>query len=125
MVIAAERPARLRAGLQVHLKGEGSIGAGRADEMAVSGVLPFVSALRPQAHQPVQLFTVYPSPPSNRWTRVVQDLLARGGHQLLPKKATVHQGMYYCYHTYCRAQRHGRCPLCLAASRLRGEESDR
>jgi hypothetical protein len=88
------------------------IGAGRADELAVSVVLPVVAGLFPEAPEARTLFARYPSPPSNRWTRFMQDLMRQGGHRYRPLKAPEHQGLHHVYHQHCRREITRGCPVC-------------
>ena len=60
----------------------------------------------------MQLFERYPSPPANRWTRVMGDLFAKAGHQVKPRTAVEHQGIHHLYHGHCRLERRMGCPVC-------------
>jgi hypothetical protein len=88
------------------------IGAGRADEIAVSSVLPFVAAVRPEEPSARTLYERYPSPPANRWTRYMTSLIVDAGHEYKAKRAPEHQGLHYLYHRFCRRQRGDECPVC-------------
>lgn len=108
----AERPSDLRAYLMANQNGKVFIGAGRADEVAVSVVLPLVAVLQPETDEAERMYLRYPSPPVNRWTRVMQDLLEPGGHRFVPRGAAEHQGLHYLYHEHCRGERSRGCPVC-------------
>ena len=112
LVLDAATPARLGHALRVTQADEALIGAGRADEMVVSVVLPFVAALDPDAFAPRNLYASHRAPPSNRWTRLMKDLFAQAGHDFEVRTAVEHQGLHHLYHTYCRPQRRERCPVC-------------
>ncbi|MDQ2740972.1 MAG: DUF2851 family protein [Chloroflexota bacterium] len=117
LVLDARRPAQLRAGLVASTAGRALIGAGRADEMACSAVLPLVAALVPDALGPPDLFTRYPSPPDTRWTRSMLDLLAEAGHDSIKSRtAADHQGLHHLYHRYCRREDSRGCPVCGSES---------
>jgi hypothetical protein len=108
-VEGARGPADLRRAL---MSGQGRIGAGRADEMAISVVLPFLGSL-PRSCQPAErLFLHYPPAPSNRWTRVMQGMFEEAGHAIKPKSAAEHQGIHHLYHRHCRYERFSGCPVC-------------
>jgi hypothetical protein len=111
-VSQADKPSDLRALLMASQDGQALIGAGRADEIAVSMALPFVAALQLETGEAQQLFLDYPSPPLNRWTRIMQDLLAQAGHSFTPRLAAEHQGLHYLYHQHCRPERPHDCPVC-------------
>jgi hypothetical protein len=114
-VTRATKPSQLRSLFLVERNGQGLIGPGRADELVVSVLLPFVAASQPFSPHAEQLFKAYPSPPINRWTRVMQNLLAEAGHQFKPRTAPEHQGLHFLYHSYCRPQRPSACPVCRPA----------
>jgi hypothetical protein len=112
-VAKADRPSDLRNALIMRDGNEAFIGPGRADELAVSVVLPLVAALEPEQELGVALFNRYPSPPSNRWTRHMLDLLHRAGHDVTSvRTAQEHQGLHYLYHTFCRQGSQPACPVC-------------
>lgn len=90
---------------------DGLIGAGRADEVAVSVVLPFVFAFD-ESSPAEALYVRYPSPPANRWTRSMQAMFSQAGHGIRPKNAAEHQGMHHLYHRFCRYERFASCPVC-------------
>lgn len=113
IVAHAERAANLRDSLIVRRGDDTSIGSGRADEMAVSVVLPFVAAFCQPAKARV-LFSSYPSPPANRWTRRMVDLLDQAGHHLTVRTAPIHQGLHHLYHGFCRPALPSLCPVCVA-----------
>jgi hypothetical protein len=116
-VAGACRPIDLRKALIVKDRDDAFIGPGRADELAVSVVLPFVSALVPSDDRARRLFELYPSPPSNRWTRHMLGLFQSAGHTL-PKVHTAQeqQGLHHLYHTFCRPENSGACPVCRIPS---------
>jgi hypothetical protein len=111
-VTRATRPSHLRSLFLVEKDGQGLIGPGRAGELVVSVLLPFVAASQPFSPHAEELFKAHPSPPINRWTRVMQRLLAEAGHEFKPRTAPEHQGLHFLYHSYCRPQRRGACPVC-------------
>jgi hypothetical protein len=111
-VMNARRPSDLRAALTAADDEVTFIGGGRADELAVSAVLPVVAALQPGADHARLLYQRYPSPPTNRWTRFMMALLSEGGHQFTPKNAPEHQGLHFLYHRFCRRERGIGCPVC-------------
>ncbi len=120
LVLDARRPAQLRAGLVISAGGRPLIGAGRADEMACSVVLPLVTALVPDVTRPPDLFTMYPSPPDTRWTRNMLDLLAQAGHGgIRSRTAADHQGLHHLYHRFCRREDSRGCPVCGCESKER------
>jgi hypothetical protein len=123
-VLECRRPSRLRQKLMAQNGSQHFIGRGRADEIAVSAVLPFVAALAPSADQPENLYGVYPSPPANRWTRAMQRMMAEAGHQIKLATAPEHQGIHLLYHRYCRRERSDHCPICRSA-RLRRDSTRR
>lgn len=121
LVLDARRPSDLRAGLVTSAGGRPLIGAGRADEMACSVVLPLVAALVPDTPQPTDLFARYPSPPDTRWTRSMLDLLAQAGHGgIRPRTAADHQGLHHLYHRFCRREDARGCPVCGCESEEQG-----
>jgi len=111
-VANSSHPHLLRQRLMVACADGGAIGAGRADEIAVSVVLPFVAALDTNDETPRQLFTRYPSPPANRWTRLMLSMLADAGHHLTARRAIEHQGLHGLYHSHCRYERRALCHVC-------------
>ena len=113
-VLESRRPSDLRALLTVRLDADALIGPGRADELAVSVVLPLALALEPESEAPLQLFRRYTSPPSTRWTRLMQDLLSQAGHDFRVRTAPEHQGLHALYHGYCRPERWTGCPVCAS-----------
>lgn len=106
------KPAELRKFLSVPAAGHAFIGSGRADELAVSVVLPFIAALEPHRQEAFDLYRRYPSPPATRWTRLMQRLLEQAGHEVTVRRAIQHQGLHHQYHRYCRKERATSCPLC-------------
>jgi len=112
LVARATRPKDMRSIFLVEKDGQGLIGPGRADELVVSVLLPFVAASQPFSLHAERLFKAYPSPPINRWTRVMQGLLSEAGHEFKPRTAPEHQGLHFLYHSYCRPQRPTACPVC-------------
>jgi Protein of unknown function (DUF2851) len=116
-VAQAGRPSDLRRKLVVRDGDDGYIGAGRADELAVSVVLPLVAALNPSDRQPSKLFENYPSPPANRWTRHMLGLIQHAGHDVQRvQTASEHQGLHHLYHGCCREGNATACPLCRIGS---------
>ena len=114
----AERASQLRDVLLVRDGGPALIGAGRADELIVSVVLPLVAALDSSDDRPFTLFQGYPAAPSNRWTRYMLGLMREAGHgSYVVRGAREHQGWHHLYHTYCRCGNGRACPLCRAAVR--------
>ena len=112
-VYRAKRPSDLRKAMLIRDDGSALIGAGRADELIVSVVLPFVSALDPSQERPLIAFRGYPAAPSNRWTRYMVGLMRDAGHTTyVLHGAPEHQGWHHLYHTYCRRGSGGGCPLC-------------
>jgi hypothetical protein len=111
-VWSGDTPAELRSVLTVSGEGKGSVGAGRADELAASVVLPFVAAYEPAVDAPRALFACYPAPPGNRWTRVMLDLFRQAGHEVKVVGAPRQQGIHQLYTRYCRQEGHRQCPLC-------------
>ena len=110
-VCHAKKPADLRRALVVGHGKEALVGAGRADELAVSVVLPFVSAYGEETAAR-ELYARYPSPPANRWTRTMIALFSEAGHVIRPRLAVEHQGIHHLYHRHCRYERRGGCALC-------------
>jgi hypothetical protein len=106
------RPADLRRLLVARGPEDSAIGAGRADELAASAVLPLVAALDPELPAPRLLFASLSSPPSTRWTRAMLSLLAAAGHEIPVKRAVRHQGMHVLYTRYCRREGPVDCPVC-------------
>lgn len=109
---SASRPAQLRRVFVVTGAVESAIGQGRADEMACSVVLPFLAGLPASGHRAFDLYRAYPSPPYNRWTRVMLERLSQAGHSFRPRRAIEHQGLHHLYHSHCRVERQGGCPAC-------------
>jgi hypothetical protein len=107
----ARSPAEVR---RLMMTRDGLIGAGRASEVAISVVLPFVSGLPGSRESAERLFLRFPPAPSNRWTRVMQSMFAEAGHDLSPGSAAEHQGMHHLYHRHCRYERFAGCPVCGA-----------
>jgi hypothetical protein len=117
-VAGADRPVDLRKTLIVRDRDDAFIGPGRADELAVSVVLPLVTALEPSDERARTLFAGYPSPPSNRWTRHMLSLFQYAGHDV-PRvhSAQEQQGLHHLYHTFCRPGNAGACPVCRTSSK--------
>lgn len=112
-VSQAQRPADLRRQLVARADDGALIGAGRADELAISVVLPLVAALDGPHDHARELFEAYPSAPPNRWTRYMLGLLRQAGHDIQQvRSAREHQGLHHLYHTYCRGACADACPLC-------------
>lgn len=114
-IVCSVPPARaLRSALLVTTEA-GAIGAGRADEIAASVVLPFVAACgHPEAAWSV--YSSYPSPPHNRWTRRMAGMLREAGHAARIRSAVEHQGIHFQYHRYCRMERATGCPACSGSA---------
>lgn len=112
LVDEAARPSSIRSALLSRKGDDGLIGTGRADEMAVSVVLPFVAALQPDVIRAEILYRSYPAPPSTRWTRLMQGLLAEAGHPFPVRRAIHHQGLHALYLAHCRGERRASCPVC-------------
>lgn len=111
-VAGAKKPSQVRLLLVARQNGAGLIGAGRADEIAVSVALPFVAAVEPNLAEAKRLYARYPSPPATRWTRAMIGMLAQAGHAVTVKSAIQHQGMHLLYTRYCRREAPADCPLC-------------
>lgn len=112
LVLSAERPSTISRALLVSIDGTPVLGKGRADELTVSVVLPFVAALEPRSSEPQSHFTDYPSPPHTRWTRTMLQLLSEAGHTVRVRRAPDHQGLHALYLTHCRYGRTAECPIC-------------
>jgi hypothetical protein len=110
-VAAADAPRLLKA---IMVRGPwGSIGRGRAVEIAVNAVLPFALALAEEARQRpleaavLQAYRSLPRPGSYGCTRHLEEALVGG----VPVGAQRQQGMLYLYRHYCTQGGCGRCPL--------------
>lgn len=112
MVANAARPSVLRSALTARTDKSSFIGAGRADELAVSAVLPFVAALDTGSRRAFDLFMRFSSPPANRWTRHMMGQLESAGHTLSRLSAPEHQGLHHLYHSFCRTGATSQCPAC-------------
>lgn len=122
VVASAARPAAVRKALMS--KGPSkAIGRGRADEIAVSVALPFVSALEPGLAGPRTLYQSFPAPPFTRWTRTMMGLLSAGGHEIVVRNALQHQGLHLLYTRYCRREGPRDCPVCGSAQAESGSGS--
>jgi hypothetical protein len=88
------------------------IGPGRANEIAVSVVIPFVAAFSAGSTRPEELYGEYPSPPWNRWTRTMQAMFRQAGHEIKPNTALQHQGLHRQHQRHCRLERRSGCPVC-------------
>lgn len=111
-VLAAPHRGRIRA-LFVCGAGQSTlIGAGRADELVASAILPFVGLLGRDRARAWNLMSTYYSPPSTRWTRAMQSVLMDAGHSIRPRSAAQHQGMHFVYTRHCRYDTVSGCPLC-------------
>jgi hypothetical protein len=106
------RPSEVRRLLLSHGPLGAAIGAGRADELAGSAVLPLVAALEPDLDAPRTLLETYPSPPSTRWTRAMLALLSDAGHDFSVRRALQQQGLHLLYTQYCRREGPTDCPIC-------------
>lgn len=95
---------------------QSTIGAGRAGEILVSAVLPFLAGLWPERPEPENLYVALPSPPSTRWTRKMVGLMAESGHTCRVPRAVDHQGLHRLYHSHCRYERRNGCPICGATA---------
>jgi hypothetical protein len=109
---AALRPTALRHILVVQGGPECPIGQGRADEMVCSVLLPFLGGLPETGTRAFEIYRDYPSPPYNRWTRVMMERLLQAGHTVRPRRAIEHQGLHHLYHSHCRFERQDGCPVC-------------
>lgn len=109
---SARRPADIRRVLMVQGAPESVVGQGRADEIVSSVVLPFLGGLPGKQSAPFALYQTYPSPPHNRWTRVMLARLQDAGHSVRPRRAIEHQGLHHLYHHHCRFERTASCPAC-------------
>lgn len=79
-VLTSTRPGNLIEIFQVS-NGAGSLlGLGRATEISVSVALPFVASRAGMRETAFDLFVRFPSPPANRWTRGMRDMLATADH---------------------------------------------
>lgn len=111
--VESSRPVQsLRALLCARSTSDTFIGRGRADEIAVSVVLPFVLGAGGRADVVEHLYARYPPPPANRWTRLMTDRLRGAGHHFRVHNAAQHQGMHALYHDHCRPIRRRTCPMC-------------
>jgi hypothetical protein len=117
LVLEAKKPREISRALTVSASGSPALGQGRADEMAVSVVLPLVAALLPDRLEPTMLFSAYPSPPSTRWTRTMTEMLRAAGHDLKVRTALQHQGLHATYVSHCRFGKRDGCPVCRGVSR--------
>ncbi|GAC1402450.1 MAG: hypothetical protein NVSMB52_16400 [Chloroflexota bacterium] len=115
-VARAINSSSLRKELEVRLQGACFIGSGRANEILVSVLLPFVSAMEPESSKPQRLLETGQSPPANKWTRFMTSLLALAGHEFKVRTAIEHQGLHHLYHRHCRYSRRDGCPVCSHAS---------
>jgi hypothetical protein len=111
LVAAATKPRQVASALLVADRDHHRLGLGRADEVAVSVVLPLVHALD-ETGKAEALFSAYPSPPATRWTRTMQALVADAGHEYPVRSALDHQGMHALYTQHCRRERRTACPVC-------------
>jgi hypothetical protein len=113
VISVTDRPSRLRSLLVAQVDGKPAIGQGRADEVAVSVVLPFVRALDQGNERATELFGRYPSPPATRWTRTMLETLRAAGHTGFRVRGAVeHQGLHHLYTGHCRFGRRQGCPTC-------------
>ncbi|GAC1632313.1 MAG: DUF2851 family protein [Chloroflexota bacterium] len=103
---------QLRSLFMVRETFESPIGAGRADELVASGILPLVAALSDRQDHVDALYTAYYSPPATRWTRALASLIEQAGHSLRPRTAAEHQGMHLVFTRHCRNGHQSGCPLC-------------
>lgn len=108
----SDRPVLLRRRLQVTCSDGSAIGSGRADEIAVNAVLPFVAAMDANDGAARSLFALYPSPPANRWTRLMVSMMRDAGQSIAVKRAIQHQGLHALYHGHCRYERRTCCLVC-------------
>jgi Protein of unknown function (DUF2851) len=112
-VLKADKPAQLARFLQVRFSDGSPIGAGRAKELSVSVVLPFVAALEPISEKPCALFSHHASPPRNKWTRLMENRFRAAGHRDFKTRGAIeHQGVHFLYHRFCRPERFGHCVCC-------------
>ncbi|HEX6509825.1 MAG TPA: DUF2851 family protein [Chloroflexota bacterium] len=126
LVEDASSPADIRRGLEARSHDAAWIGSGRADELAVSVVLPFVGATPGGAGLAERVFLQYPSPPHNRWTRHMLELLRLAGHvNVRVRTAAEHQGLHHLYHQHCRKVPSADCTVCGVSSRTPEPAGDR
>jgi hypothetical protein len=111
-VDSARRPSDLTRALMVTVSDSHALGKGRADEVAVSTVLPLVAAITGPDGSAESLYARYPSPPSTRWTRTMIDLLADAGRTYRLRSALDHQGLHALYTEHCRHGRTSACVVC-------------
>jgi hypothetical protein len=116
LVLEAKKPREICRALTVSASGLPALGAGRADEIAASVVLPLIAAFLPERPEPTLLFSAYPSPPSTRWTRTMTEMMRVGGHELNVRSALQHQGLHATYVAHCRFGKRDGCPLCRGES---------
>lgn len=112
LVPTCRRPRELRSHLMVSDHAGVAVGAGRADEIAVSVILPFTAAFDPDSRATRDLLARYPSPPSTRWTRNMLTILDGAGPNWRPRSAIDHQGLHRLYTLYCRREGASLCPVC-------------
>lgn len=115
-VLNSTRPTNLIEMFQVSKEAGSLLGLGRATEICVSVVLPFVASRAGMRETAVDLFVRFPSPPANRWTRGMMEMLMTADHPLKRQSAPLHQGMHHVYHHFCRRRRRDACPLCGPSS---------
>lgn len=111
-VAAGPTAAALR---RVFMAGEGGtryVGPGRADEIVVSVALPVAAAYAGDATHARFWYERYPSPPSNRWTRIMRSFLQEAGHDIPTARAIHHQGLHHLYHQSCRKGPSPSCGIC-------------
>lgn len=111
-VLNITRPTSLIEMFHISNEAGNLLGRGRASEICVSVVLPFVASRPGMREKAVDLFVRFPSPPANRWTRGMRDMLTLADHPLNRQSAPFHQGMHHVYHRFCRRQRRDVCVLC-------------
>lgn len=109
---SARRASDLRDPLLTRSPDGGVIGKGRADEIVASVVLPFLGGYPDCGERAYDLYCQYPSPPYNRWTRVMLQRFAAARHDIRPRSVIQHQGIHHLYHRHCRYERPDGCPVC-------------
>ncbi len=111
---SARRATELRRPFLVCSSGGAVIGKGRADEIVCSVLLPFLDGSGWSRNRAAVLYREYPSPPYNRWTRVMLQRFNTAGHEVRPRHAIEHQGIHHLYHRHCRYERSDGCPVCTS-----------
>jgi Protein of unknown function (DUF2851) len=116
LVLEAKKPRAIGQALTVCTGSVPVLGQGRADEIAVSVVLPLAHAFLPGRAEPELLFSRYPSPPGTRWTRTMIEMLLQSGHGITVRSAVQHQGLHSIYVDHCRYTNRRGCSICRGTS---------